>query len=370
MSDGKQDYQPDIAVPPGETIREAMEARGMNQAELADRLKKTPQEMTAIMKGKQEVSPDVALRLETVMGIPASFWLSLQAQYREALARIQRRKALKEESGEVKRFPYGEMARLGWVPPTRINLEKAENLLTFFSVSSLRQVAQFHKAAYAVRYRKSAKRQANPDYLATWLRRGEIEAKDIDTPPFERNGLRNALQEIRELTLRPAPEAGRRLQELCLGRGVAVLYLPHLSKTHVNGATMWLRSEGSAAKDKPVILLSVRYKWADIFWFTLFHEIFHVLSERKNQVFVELQGATEDEEEERANRFAADVLIPQREYQRLPKRKLLSASEVEQFAARIGIHPGIVVGRLQNDEVIPPENLNGLRRQYCLESED
>ena len=65
MKSARQTYQPDIAIPPGETVLEAMEARGMNQAELAKRLKKTPQEMTAIIKGKQEVSPEVALRLET-----------------------------------------------------------------------------------------------------------------------------------------------------------------------------------------------------------------------------------------------------------------------------------------------------------------
>jgi HTH-type transcriptional regulator/antitoxin HigA len=368
-NDDKGTYQPDLAVPPGETVKEAMEARGMNQAELADRLKKTKQEMTAIINGKQEISPDVALRLETVMGIPASFWLNLQAQYDETLARLQRRKAFQGESGEVNRFPYSEMAKLGWVPPTRIKTEKAENLLSFFSVTRLSQVAHFHKAAYTVQYRRSAKRQADPDHLAAWLRRGEIEAKGIDTPPFDKNSLRNALQSIRALTLRTASEAGNELRNICRDCGVAVVYLPHLAQTYVNGATLWLRSEGSAAKDKPVVILSDRYKWADIFWFTVFHEIYHVLSEKKNQVFVELPDIEHDDEEKKANRFAADVLIPLSDYSRLPKRALLSVQEVKQSAATIAIHPGVLVGRLQYDGVIPRQNLNGLRIQYHVGKE-
>jgi HTH-type transcriptional regulator/antitoxin HigA len=367
MSETETVYRPDMAIPPGETIREAMEARGMNQAELAKRLEKTRAQVTEILKGRQEVSPDVALRLESVLGIPASFWLNLQAQYKEVLARIQRKKTLEGEAGEVSRFPYVEMASLGWVPKTRILIEKAENLLSFFALSSLRQVEEMHKAAYAIAYRKSQKREANPDHLAAWLRRGEIEAQEIATGPFNRASLKERIADLKALTLQPADKAGNTLKEICAASGVAVAYVPHLAQTHVNGATMWIRSEGSSVKDKPVILLTLRYRWADIFWFTFFHEIYHVLSEKKNQVFIQINGVqTGDEEERQADKFASDSLIPTREYRSLCENSRFAVENIRSFSSEIGVAAGIVVGRLQHDGKLQHWEHNDLRQRYEL----
>ena len=81
---------------------------------------------------------------------------------------------------------------------------------------------------------------------------------------------------------------------------------------------------------------------------------------------MEEKGIEGDEKEEQANCFAADSLIPRRQYQKLLTREPLSKAKIKTFSEKIGIAPGIVVGRLQHDGHVPYSHCNNLKQRFRL----
>jgi len=151
-----------------------------------------------------------------------------------------------------------------------------------------------------------------------------------------------------------------RMKQLCADAGVALVFVPELPKTRLSGATRWLSAE------KALILQSLRHRKDDHFWFTFFHEAAHVLLHGKRETFIDDEDAVQSEKEDEANRFAADYLVPEADFVGLASETVISRAKVRTFAKRLGIAPGIVVGRLQHDGVIPFDWMNDLKRTFAF----
>jgi HTH-type transcriptional regulator / antitoxin HigA len=351
----KTEYTPSRVSPPGETLRELIEERGLTQTELAERTGRTRKTINEILLGKAKLTPETALQFELVLGVSASFWNARESKYREYLAREAARKDLQALGEWVKGFPVQEMIRLGWLPSCPSVEAKAHALLEFFGVASPEQWTAIH-SRHAVAFRKSVAFEADEKALAAWLRAGEIRGQRMECAPYEEEAFREVLQEARKLTREPPEVFQSTLCETCARTGVAVAFVPQLKRSRAHGATRWL------APDRALIQLSIRYKSDDHLWFTFFHEAAHILFHRKKDIFIESNG-TDGEEEEQANRFAADFLIPPESYGRLAStvKQGYSKTEIKTFAKEIGVSPGIVVGRLQHDGLIPYSHLNDLK---------
>jgi addiction module HigA family antidote len=90
-------FIPDYAIPPGETLLDTIKALGMPQAELAERTGSPKKTINKIIKGKAPITPDTALQLERVLGVSAAaFWNNLEKNYRETLARLAEQERLQE----------------------------------------------------------------------------------------------------------------------------------------------------------------------------------------------------------------------------------------------------------------------------------
>jgi len=150
------------------------------------------------------------------------------------------------------------------------------------------------------------------------------------------------------------------MREICADAGVALAFVGELPGTHLSGATRWV------GKAKALIMLSLRHKSDDHFWFSFFHEAGHILFGGKKSVFLDEMNAWIDPEEEKANRFASDILIPRQAYTAFLDKEIYTYSSVQSFAQTLGIAPGIVVGRLQHDGVISWQSLNSLKRKFEL----
>ncbi len=322
----------------------------MSQAELAKRANRPEKTISEIITGKTAITPETALDFERVLGIPARFWNNLERNYKETKARLASEEALASQSKYLKAFPYGAMAKLGWVKETRSTSARVAELLSFFGVCSLDRVG-VRGAAFRVGQRDKASECA----LAAWLRKGELDARQTRTKPYEAKEFANRLSEIRSLTRQRIESSQHQLCHLCAGAGVAVVFVPHLPGTYANGATKWLTPV------KALIQLSLRYKWDDVFWFSFFHEAGHILKHGKRAVFVEGKKTKKTQEEREADRFAADLLIPPKDYQSFIRDTKFAGSRIESFARRLGVAPSVVVGRLQHDGLVPPTHLNGLR---------
>ena len=127
-------YIPQIPIPPGETLQETLDELGMTQVELAGRLARPIKTVNEIVKGKSSISPETALQLEKVLGIPAHFWNNLEATYQGLLARQQEEINLKKLEKIAKEYPYSEMVRVGWIEDTKDSIKQIKNLLFYFGV--------------------------------------------------------------------------------------------------------------------------------------------------------------------------------------------------------------------------------------------
>ena len=338
------------------TLAETLGAVGMSQVELARRANRPPQVISEIIVGKKEITPETAIEFERVLGVPAHIWLNLEAQFRMVRARLAEAKRLEEELPLAAKFPYADMAKLGWVPKLSDLRQRAEALLRFFGVATLKGLE------YVATWRRANLPKVSDYALAAWLRRGEIEAQAIHTRPFDESAVASTVTALRRMTCESPDVFNAQLSELFRTVGIVLVCVPHLPRTGAQGATRWVAG-------RPIVQLSVRYRWADIFWFTLFHELCHVFRHGKKGFFVDFLGqGGGDPQEVEADRFAVGHLIPEAPYRRfLADTSYTSAARVRAFAATIGVHPGIVVGRLQHDRRIGADVLNGLRARYELQ---
>jgi hypothetical protein len=165
------------------------------------------------------------------------------------------------------------------------------------------------------------------------------------------------LAEVRQLTQQPPEVFQAELVRLCATAGVAVVFVPELPKMHVSGATRWL------TPTKALIQLSLRYKSDDHLWFTFFHEAGHIVQHGKREFFIDFDDRDGDDKEQAADKFAADCLIPAPQWRRFARQTRYSKEQILAFATDAGIAPGIVVGRLQHDKLLPPSHCNDLKRR-------
>ena len=352
-------YYSDLAVPPGEYLAEVLEEKGIYQADLARRMGRPIPAINEIIKGDKSITSETALQLEQVLGVPAHIWTGLEAQYQLVKARANEQAQLEKDIPLLAEIPFGELANLGFVKKTRIAFEKIKELQRFFGVSALSNMPQVK--AFAPAFRCSGKRKASPYALAAWLRCGEIEARKIETKPFSKEKLEAALAEIRKMTSQPPEVFLPVMKQMLAEAGVALVMLKHLPKTYANGATFWLGS------DKAVVLMSIRGSWADIYWFSLIHELAHILKHDKRLTFIE-DGECNPEvkkQEDEADAFAGEQLIPGKSYEGFIQSEQFGSGAIRAFAKEIGVHPGIVVGRLQHDNRLPVVTvLNGMRARF------
>ena len=359
------EFLPDYASPPGETLLETLEERGMSQVELAERMGRPKKTINEIIKGKAALTPETALQLEKVLGIPARFWNSREQQYRETVARIQERDHLQAQVDRLKDFPVKKMIQLGWIPERASKVEQLESLLSFFGIASIEQWQSFWADRVAVAFRKSQSYDSDDGALTCWLRQGEIEAQKIECAQHQPAKFREALNQVRALTIEPPEVFIPQLITLCAEAGVAVVFVPQLPKTRASGATHWL------GKNKAIIQLSLRYKTDDHLWFSFFHEAGHIILHQKRETFLEFsQKQKKSSIEIEADRFAADFLIPSARLSSFLENSSADTSDlsIQSFASELGIAASIVVGRLQHERYISMSCGNQLKRRLQWEN--
>ena len=330
-------FEPDYAIPPGWTLREVMDSRGMTQAELAKRAGLSVQTLNRIFNGEQPISHETANRLELVTGVPATFWNNYESMYRHQLARIEERKRLEADVEWLKTIPVRELQKRELVPTTQDKTMLLRDVLSFYGVSSVEAWWNVWESP-AVAARRSKCFESLPGPASAWIRQGELRALEIECEPYDRRRFQQALQTIRGTTREEPPVAGPEMIRLCAEAGVAVALVPSMPKVPWNGATRWL------TPSKAMLLLSHRGKAEDRFWFSFYHEAGHILNGSKRQLIID-DGTSENDEEKKADAFASELLIPARHHGEILSAR--SEADVREIAVQLGVSPGIVAGRYQ-----------------------
>lgn len=329
---------------PGETLRETLEALPMTQAQLALRTGLSGKHVNQIVLGIAPVTHETAIALERATGVPASLWNSLESRYRDHLSRLEEEADLEAQKGWLDSMPLKALRQRGVVTATwREPGKQLQQVLQFFGVSGV----DAWDAAWAkpsANFLQSSAFTADAGAVAAWLRLGELAAAHIETDPYDKVRLREIIPELRSLTVCTPDVFWPRVVELCASAGIALVIVEEVPGARASGATRWV------SPTKALVQLSNRGKRNDLFWFALFHELGHVLLHGKKEVFVESRLGHDGGrvlQEDEANTFAGQTLIPS-----VHESDLLDVetpADAKALAARLGIAPAIVAGRIAHD---------------------
>lgn len=335
-----------IPIAPGETIRESLEVLTMTQKELSIRLDISQKHMSSLLSGYSPITPEISIKLEQIIGGSVQFWLNLERNYQLSKLKIAEEGQCQKSLEYTKKFScYVELAKAGFVKPVRKAEEKMKELLNFFRLPNFESLFELYpEVAY-----RNADNTLNRESLVAWLRCGDILAENIKLKPFNKKELESLIPSFKELT--HCPESfGKKLQKLCAEVGVAVVFVPYFKNTKVNGATRWIH------KNKhPLIQLNTKGASSDIFWFTFFHELGHVLKHGKTERFLESGSGLDidTKKEKEADDFAEELLIPKNEFEEfINKNSPIKAQDIQIASIKWNIHPSIVRGRLAKRRII------------------
>ena len=347
------EFHPNWASAPGDTIIDILRERNLSEEEFARRLDYKIEDIKDLLQGRTAITLATARQLEQILGASVEFWMARDFQYRQDIAKF----SITDEEW-VNELPIEDMISFDWIQPVRALRDKISSSLSFFAVPNVRAWYEAYEGVLqTVAFKKSQAFESKPSSVATWLRQGEIRAEEIECKSWNAKRFEASLNKIRSLTrIKDPSKFLPELRRICAESGVALVIVRTPRGCPVSGATKFI------SKDKALLLLSFRYLTDDHFWFTFFHEAGHLLLHKHKSLFLESTDNLSTVEEEEADEFAENILIPSQFKSEL--LRLRATHQVIRFAVKLGISPGIVVGQLHHLGVLPQSYLRNLQRHY------
>ena len=337
---------PAEVFPPGDFLKEELDARDWTQTDLAEILGRPMPLVNGIVLGKRRITPDTAKDLAEALGTSAELWMNLESTYQLSKVRDQN-SSIERKARLYSKAPINHMIKRGWIERSE-NLDVLEKrVLDFLEMDNPDQEPDFGQHAA----RKSTTYHEVTNAQTAWLFRAKHLAKSVSAAPFSIASFRKAIERLQAL-LQSAEEI-RHVPRALSEAGIRFLVVEALPKSRIDGACFWLDARS------PVIALSMRYDRIDYFWFTLMHDLGHVnakdgLSDSDYMIDINFMAdetvVEKPEFEKVADRFAAESLMPQDAFADFVVRNapLYPRKKIRGFAALNHIHPGIVVGQLHH----------------------
>jgi len=327
---------------PGEILLDELNDRQLTQAEFSAIIDRPPRTVNEIIKGKRAITPETAEVIAAALGTSADMWLGMQGEYDLYLLN----KKTQGKTGDVKKrselytlFPISDLIRRKYISARKKADELTKELLELVEKKT---IEEYTAGDFA--YLKTTGGDISLNYVRTWIILGKKAAKrQKDIGKFDKQKLSEFAKTIRDFS---SLEDGEKNVIAELNKlGVRVIVLPHFSKTRVDGAACWLEN------DQPVILMSLRFDRIDNFYFTLLHEIGHILlhDQQKSFIDVDIYNPKEDTKEQEANDFAL-VSLGLKDLSL--ETSSFSPAYLTRKSEQMGIHPGLLIGRLQHLHLI------------------
>jgi HTH-type transcriptional regulator / antitoxin HigA len=344
-----QKLAPARVPPPGRILMRELEARGWTQKDLAEITGRPIQTINEIVQAKKQITPETALELAEAFGTSAEFWTNLEIGYRLHQARKEKQEhEIGRKSKLYSLAPISELVKRGWIPVTDSLEELEKQVCDFFGIESIDESPKV-----AINFRCAQERSPEEIAQLAWAKRVERVVSQQTVGQFDRERLEAAIPSI--LACAEHLEDMRKVPELLRSLGVYFAIVPHLSKTYLDGAAFYLDGH-------PVVTLTLRYDRIDSFWFTLMHELGHIVAGHQGSYLDDLGNLALTDEEKEANQLAADWLIDPLALQDfvVKTQSQFSRKTIEDFAQGKKRLPGIVLGHLHNEKLVPHKNLRAM----------
>ena len=340
---------PARAISPGRILQRELDARGWTQKDLAEITKRPPQAINEIIKGTKQITPETARELSAALGTTAEFWINLETNYRLNLAKKKQKESEIERRSRLYTLaPIPELIKRQWIKSTESIDELEQSVCQFLGIKSPQETPQF-----SVNFRHS--QILEPEYNAkiAWCKRVEQVVSEQTLGEFQINRLTKAVPDL--LRYAHKEEDVAHIPQMLNDLGVYFAIVPHLNKTYLDGAAFYLENH-------PVVALTLRHNRIDCFWFSLMHELGHIVAGHQGIYLDNLDKLEENPAEKEADKLARNWLIEEEAlklfvYQTKPK---FSKKAIINFAQSQDRHPGIILGRLQHEGLVPYQNLRVL----------
>ncbi len=256
--------RPARVVSPGQVISKELEARGWTQRDLAAIMRRPYQAINEIIKGSKQITPDTARELAKTFGTSMEFWMNLEANYRLFLATQEdKEKEIERRSRIYTIAPVAEMVKRGWIQGSDNTDELESQVCTFLGIRSPSETP-----AISARLRISENRGPQDAAKVAWSKRVEHLARQQPVGRYDLDYLKENIPQI--LALMGTAEDSAKVPDTLRNLGVHFLIVPHLPQTYLDGAALMVDKH-------PVIAATLRYDRIDWFWFTVLHEIAHIV---------------------------------------------------------------------------------------------
>lgn len=332
-------------IHPGETIKEVLEEKQMTQEELAIRTGFSPKHVSEVVNGKKGISPSFAKSLEYVFGIPTSFWINLQGIYDKEMLEYKEQEEIDEKEVKIVKglkelIKYAE--ELNIMSRTKDVISQIIELRNICNVKNLTYINNLLTSRVA--FRKSQTLETNLYVLYIWLRICEIMAQKIDIEKeYSEQKLKDNIINIKECMFLEINDAIKELKKIFAECGIIFQVVKNFTGAPVQGFI-------KRSNNKIILSMTIRRAFADEFWFTLFHEIGHLLNgDIVNSQFIDYTDS-KSAMEDKADEFARNTLINEEEYNTFISKNNLTDEEIIKFAKEQKVKPFIVVGRIQKEK--------------------
>lgn len=349
-------YKNLIAIHPGSYVEEIFEDLNITQKEFAHRLNITEKSLSRLINGEDNLSKEVSYKLSKLTGVSVNTWMNLQNEYDKKILEINDRR-LEDEEKVCKLIDFKYFKDHGFVENRRFSLkEKVEKLRSILNIADLTYLTEFNmEVSYRNTKEFEEKSIINSNVM---LEISSNIARNKCNSKLDKGKLKKYLPEIRTMTTQAPTEFYPRLKEILLECGIVLVALPNLKNASINGATKRFKN-GSV-----MLLISDRNKSSDIFWFSIIHEISHILDSDFYSNYKDNDNYLE--KELKADRFARDFFIESYDYKEFVEKNDFSKDAIVKFSDDLGIHPSILLGRLQKDKKVPYSHFNDLKNQYSV----
>ncbi len=349
----------DLIIHPGETINDILIERGITQAELAARTGVSPAYVCNVIAGKKDISVKFAFALEYALGVSKSFWINLQANYDAELLEASEAETITDEEREARSSLKDIVKYLREIGKMPLRESVNDSILSLRKSLQISNIANLKEMVPEGAFRMSSKSKVDPYVMGAWIRLCQIagENRDVRTK-FEIEKMDVLVAKAKEIMCGPDESIQKSLTDLFAEYGIVFSVVRNFRGAPVQGFIS-KKNDGTYQ-----MVLTIRGSFADIFWFSLFHELGHIVNGDVNNYvnFIDYDGNADVEVG--ADEFASTRLINSGEYNNFVRSADFSLSAIKSFAASQKIKPYIVIGRLQHEKIIEYNQFSSEKVRY------
>lgn len=348
----------DLIIHPGETISDVLEERGITQAELAARTGVTPAYVSNVIAGKKDISAKFAFALEYALGVPKSFWLNLQANYDAELLEVNEEQTITDEERVARESLKDIVKYLRKKEKLPVGEKKDESILSLRKVLQISNIANL-KDIVPVGAFRMANRAVNPYVLGAWIRMCQISADNRSVAThFEIDKVDELISEIKSVMINRDANIQKELRKIMGQYGIDFSVVQNFRGAPVQGYIS-LKND-----DTYQMVLTIRGSYADIFWFSLFHELGHIVNGDVGRTTKFIDDGSDEQKELAADIFASNKLMDSKAYQQLVGNGNFGIEAIKTFANTQKVMPYVVIGRLQKEKILDYRYYSDYKLRY------